>query len=283
MESNNIHTGLSEIGDAHAAQLLVYGVVFNLEHETGRIYPQYNPDNAISFKGEKPVDGYYHAIYDRAKQAIYKGDIQDHFLQINVKFPEILFKGPIKENNVLTEINQESFEDNAGFVIVNNTIKNRLAGLLPQVDIMGDKYILDLTLNQLWSISDDKHILSIEKFRENNDKVYAWYDKANKKVVDIDARGILSTPKNIYLVELPSWFRIDPVSPVWRKQFEGTRLHEKETMFLNTVMMEPNPTANATHISQTEMVNAIKMNRIRKGLPPERIRKTPKWTKGKKL
>ncbi|OMP80043.1 hypothetical protein [[Flexibacter] sp. ATCC 35208] len=260
---------LSEIGDADMAQLFIDGIPFNIEHKGGKIYPQSAPDAVLTFKGEKPVGGYYHAVYNRVHECIRKGLIEDPEMDMKIKLPEILFSGPIRDNNEINEINEKCFRDGAGVVIVNETIRNRLKGILPVVDIAGDKYLLNLNLNQLVLASNPEHIISTEQFLNKDDRLYAWYNKASGQIVNLDSRTLLRTPPHIYLVELPSWLSIDPLSEAWRKDFRTTWLYDKQTLFLNTVMMEPNPTAKSIHISQTEMASVIKSNRIKNNLPPE--------------
>ncbi|PWV47050.1 hypothetical protein [Chitinophaga sp. S165] len=275
---------MNEIGDPNAAQFFVKGIVFNIDYKTCTVYPQKNPRLATSFEGATAKSGYVHAVFNSKTDSIERKVVADQVHETNIMLPEILFKDPIKDDETLNKINRQCFKDNAGFVIANQTIINRLSGHLRQVDIMNTKYFLDIRLEELRNIHDFTRSLSFKDFYQTSDKVTAWYDAVKKQIADIEPDYLTRTPKNVYLIELPTWFRLDPVSYARIDNSFGGRVKGGDAAYLNEVMMEVNPVAKATHISQTFIAKTILKNRQQCGLPPEKMRVIPpNKTKGRKL
>ena len=263
---------LNPIGDPEMAQLFIQGKVFNLQHKTGNIYAQYNPISPISFKGDTPLNGCFSAVYDEWNNTLEKNSLPEDEWQRLIKFPEILFNGPIKDNAVLNEINRQRFREDSGFVVTNETLKNRLEGQLVILDLAGDKFFVDIRLNQLRSIKNFMIQLDMKDFNQLANRIWGWYDKGKKQMVTIDNNSIIRTPKNIYRVEFNDWFTLDPIGFARKDDIGRPEQFWNDAKYVNDVLMEVDPKANVKHISETHIAAIVVENRHHKGLPPETAR-----------
>ncbi|OMP80024.1 hypothetical protein [[Flexibacter] sp. ATCC 35208] len=279
---------LNEIGDPNKAQLFIEGKPFDLEHQTGLMYPQGAIQNAISLKNIKSVEGYFPLIYNHKIDSLRPGVLTETIYEHEIKLPTILSLGPIKDNEVLNNINRDSFENDLGFVVVNETIRNRLLGKMPEIDIMGDKYILNMRDEMLVSTKDFQKQFSFKEFYRDDELgiVQGWYDFKKKEIENIEQEYITHTPKNLYLVELPVWHKMDPIGAARRHYQIGQLEVLNDTEYINSFMMEPNPVAKSTHVSKTDLAKTIAKNRKARKLPPEKkvqVAKPASAKKGKKM
>jgi hypothetical protein len=263
---------LSPIGDPYTAQLFVGGMVFNLEHKTGNLYPQLKPEQIISFKGNTSISGYYTAVFDTELVSLKNGTEAQSEWEKVIRFPEILFNGPIKDNALLNQINEQSFQHDFGFVITNETIKNRLDGNLVILDLAGDKYFVDVVLNQLRSVKNFMIQLNLNDFNQFEDRNWGWYDVRRKQLVDIDADSIIRTPKHVYHVQFSELFNLDPIGFAGKEDFGLPVGLSNSARYINYVLMEVEPKAYSQHVSETPIASNIADNRKRRGLPPEKAR-----------
>ncbi|UPK67957.1 hypothetical protein [Chitinophaga filiformis] len=271
---------LNHIGDPKIGQLFIDGRAFNLEHHGKRIYPQGNVEGGVCLNGANAVNGTYAMVFDRLQNKLLLIDQPTTSFQTVVRLPEQLLGGPISDDRRLNAINAASFEDRSNFVVVSKTIFNRLQGALTVLDLAGDKYNVDIRLQELRSIKNFMITIPFVDFSIEANGSCGWYDKKNKTVVSFDEEALVTTPANVYWVQFPDWYKIDPIGTarvdnMWRPEKEWN-----DAKYINDVQMIVNPTATFQHISETYMAAIIKENRVKKGLPPERVM-APKQIKTK--
>ncbi|OMP80045.1 hypothetical protein [[Flexibacter] sp. ATCC 35208] len=265
---------LNEIGDHNMMQVFIRGKVFNIDHHTGDIEPQDKSCLPVNATELNYRDGKFYAIYDESEKALYRdGEIKDYLNQHRISIPKSILLGPISDNEMLNDINRKCFECEANLVVVNETIRNRILGILPVVDIMGDKFHLDMCADMLRLVKDDTYSIALKDFSNDGEFTYAWYDKPTKSLAKFDYHTIVDTPKDVYLIRLNSWFAVDPIGYAMKEIADGKLKNNNVTEYINVTMMDTNPTAVSTPVARTSLADVIFNNRIQKKLPPENGRK----------
>ncbi|MEN0057074.1 MAG: hypothetical protein AAGC65_25570, partial [Mucilaginibacter sp.] len=92
-------------------------------------------------------------------------------------------------------------------------LEARRAGILPTIDIAGEKFIVDLRLLELRHAEYFFPVLSLKSFELTNDgwNYEAFYEPIMKQVVDLDP-GLTEFPDGIIRVKIPNEIGLDPVA-----------------------------------------------------------------------
>ncbi|SDF15698.1 hypothetical protein SAMN05216464_113148 [Mucilaginibacter pineti] len=87
----------------------------------------------------------------------------------------------------------------------------RLAGELPQIEICGDKYFVDLRLNQLRH-EDFNPQINMKRLDLSSDGTtyQAFYQPLIKQVVEPD-HNLTAIPEGLVMIEIPNELKLDPV------------------------------------------------------------------------
>lgn len=88
----------------------------------------------------------------------------------------------------------------------------RRMGLLPQIDIAGEMFYIDLRLQELRHVKDFTPIISLKTFDLSGDGSHyqAFYHILLKQVVNIDLK-LTEFPDGVVLVRMPSELGLDPI------------------------------------------------------------------------
>ncbi len=153
-------------------------------------------------------------------------------------------------------------------------LEQRLAGILPVIDIAGHTYIVDLRLKELRA-KDEPH----NKIRFGNmamdiegNNYLCFFHTPSRSVVNIQ-EGITSVPKDLVMLEIPNELRLDPVGTAREYGLEDSFMLEKYPIRAELK-------ARVIPIDETglpEVVRANRSKRIRTGI------KMKKQQKGKGL
>lgn len=88
----------------------------------------------------------------------------------------------------------------------------RRMGLLPQIDIAGEMFFIDLRLKELRHVQFFTPIISLRSFTITDDGNYyqAFYHPLIKQVVDIDPK-LTEFPDGVVLIRMPNELGLDPI------------------------------------------------------------------------
>lgn len=259
-------------------EIIIGGNFYRLDISEMSLKSIDKPEKEIKLADITPdADGDFYLSHHNGTSELYAVTGLNSDSESLVRLPKALLTMDVTDQAQIDTINAESFKQDMGFVIINDTIQSRLSGKLPVVDLAGDKFFLDVRLNELRHIDDFSHRIDMDAFYSFDESICAIYDTADKQVLQIDGDTITETPKNAVYVELQDFFYIDPVGYARKDRLP-------DTYFLNNVLMVNKPAALVKPLSETELPSLIKKNRQQKGLPAEEInRDIHKKRKGKRL
>jgi hypothetical protein len=97
-------------------------------------------------------------------------------------------------------------------IVDQQALEKRLTGVLPQIDIAGEKFVVDLRLQELRHAKYFFPVISLKSFELTNDgwNYEAYYHPVLKQVVDIDPK-LTEFPENVIKIKLPNEIGLDPV------------------------------------------------------------------------
>jgi len=110
---------------------------------------------------------------------------------------------PVDELN-----NKTDFE----IIVDQRALLLRHQGILPQIDLAGELFIVDLRLNELRHAQNFHPVISLKSFDFNQSGQYfeGYYHTALKQVVSVDP-GLTELPPNLVKLRLPNALGLDPV------------------------------------------------------------------------
>lgn len=88
----------------------------------------------------------------------------------------------------------------------------RKLGILPQIEIAGEHFFIDLRLQELRHVRDFTPILSLKKFTltEDSEQYWAFYHLMLRQIIDIDPK-LTEFPDNVILIKIPNELGLDPI------------------------------------------------------------------------
>jgi hypothetical protein len=192
------------------------GTAFEVDIETQSLIEIGHPDNSISFIEQMTDHGsHYDLIYDpKTRNAFDRGndfDKSDDWTL--VKIPKLIELNPQgmaeRYNYPIDKLNGKTdFE----VIVDQEAWALRRLGVLPRVDIAGEKFIVDLRLGELRHVKDHYPALRLKDFDfsgDGNDHV-AFYHPATKQIVDLDPR-LTEFPEGVVKIRFPGLIGLDPV------------------------------------------------------------------------
>ncbi|MEB2782183.1 hypothetical protein U3A58_17455 [Algoriphagus sp. C2-6-M1] len=91
-------------------------------------------------------------------------------------------------------------------------LKQRKIGILPEIDIAGHSYTVDLRLNELRNVEFPTKKLSLDEMVTATDGQHYlfFYDRESRSILHASSE-MVNLPKNAVLVEIPDEMGLDPV------------------------------------------------------------------------
>lgn len=134
-------------------------------------------------------------------------------------------------------------------------LQQRRDGLLPHIDINGEKFIVDLRLHELRHAEYFFPVLSLKSFELTGDGWHyeAFYEPVMKQVVAIDP-GILELPERIVKIRIPNELGLDPVATAREYGME-------ERDLLRRYPIQKDLKAEIIPLSETEVPRLIRQNK----------------------
>ena len=98
-------------------------------------------------------------------------------------------------------------------IVDQKLLYQRLNGVLPQIDLAGEKFTVDLRLHELRNSKYFFPVISLKSFELTNDGWHyeAYYHPVMKQVVDLDPK-LLEFPEGVIKLKIPNEIGLDPVA-----------------------------------------------------------------------
>ncbi|MDP9077747.1 MAG: hypothetical protein M3O71_10020 [Bacteroidota bacterium] len=97
-------------------------------------------------------------------------------------------------------------------IVDQRALYQRLNGILPQLDLAGEQFAVDLRNHELRHSRNSYEVISLKSFDISNDGWHfeAYYHPVMKKVVEIDPK-LLEFPESVIKIRIPNEIGLDPV------------------------------------------------------------------------
>jgi hypothetical protein len=98
-------------------------------------------------------------------------------------------------------------------IVDQKLLDQRLNGVLPQIDLAGEMFIIDLHLQELRHAANFHPVISLKSFELTNDGWHyeAYYHPVMKQVVELDPR-LLELPEGVIKLKIPNEIGLDPIA-----------------------------------------------------------------------
>lgn len=190
--------------------LEIQGTKFIVDVANDRLKQLDNPENTIWFPHMTDMATHYVLSYDLDKKTRlpYSTDTK-----VEVNIPTLISLDPQGMAETYGLEIKELYGKTDYQVIVNpQNLQIRLSGKLPEIEIAGDIFIINMEQSELQLKSDPKIKIHLADFDSdgNKDILEAFYDLRTKALVGIDSR-ITELPADVIKIEIPDELRLDPV------------------------------------------------------------------------
>ncbi|MGY4538189.1 hypothetical protein ACVW0P_002609 [Mucilaginibacter sp. UYNi724] len=140
-------------------------------------------------------------------------------------------------------------------IIDQETLAQRQNGILPQIDLAGEKFTIDLRLHELRNSQYFFPVISLKNFELTNDGWHyeAYYHPVMKQVVEVDPK-LLEFPEGVVKLKIPNEIGLDPVATA--RQYG---MDERE--LLRRYPIQKDLTAEVIPLSETHIPALIRHNR----------------------
>ncbi|AGA78203.1 hypothetical protein [Echinicola vietnamensis] len=93
-----------------------------------------------------------------------------------------------------------------------NALQQRKAGILPEIDIAGDTYTIDVRLGELRNKDQPWKRLGFDKMvTSEKGGHYLFFYRTRKQELFYASREMTTVPRDVVLVEIPHELHLDPV------------------------------------------------------------------------
>ncbi|WP_130855655.1 hypothetical protein [Olivibacter jilunii] len=239
------------------ARMIIDGDLFLMDTRKERFTQMVGSHyNEIPFKVLTDIGDFYYLDYDRRTKNMVNmadGRFPGDFMPVH--FPADLIKnGYLEASPDAARYNAASFREEWGTLAIDKSIFDRLAGILPVIDIAGDSYTVDLNRRQLLGNEGDS-VISLAGGNPHDMINRFFYDTEQKRQVNLDLRSISAMPENVVLVEVPHMVRLDPIGAARVYGLPDTKLLLKSPI-------EQNLKAGIIRLSETTLPELIRRNQL---------------------
>lgn len=133
-------------------------------------------------------------------------------------------------------------------------LERRKIGILPEIDIAGHTYTVNLQLNELRNVENPSKKLSLDEMVISSDRqnYMFFYDCESRSILHASS-DMLTLPKNVILVTIPDEMGLDPVG-LARKYGLG------DEYFLKMHPYEKAPKATLTSLEKSGLPEYVASN-----------------------
>jgi hypothetical protein len=234
----------------------IEGTTFLVDIDKQVLRQTNNPANEISFIHDMQDQGaFYHLLYDLDEQ----NAAHDLFDQGRVKVIEVPQMTDLDRDGMAAKygLSPELVMGKSDFELIvdQGALDQRLNGILPQIDIAGEAFIVDLHLHELRNQQFFFPVISLKSFELTNDgwNYEAFYQPVMKQVVEIDPK-LTEFPEGVIKIRIPNEIGLDPVATA--RQYG---MDERE--MLRRYPIQKDLKAEVIPLSETNIPALIQCNR----------------------
>lgn len=197
--------------------IMLEGTAFTVDVARAEFREVARPRNTISFELMIRDGDSYMLFYDPLVRNIPRPERYQHPDVKSIAIPSL---GTLDIEGMAMKYGRkvEDIRGKTDFEIVvdQKTLTDRLAGVLPQLDIDGQIFIVDIRLNELRPkddfVSRGIQFEHMEQHPLIDPQSYRFfYDTRAKESLKLDTWDLIEMPKHIVVVEIPVSERLDPV------------------------------------------------------------------------
>lgn len=142
-------------------------------------------------------------------------------------------------------------------------LEQRKKGILPQIDIAGHTYTVDIRLNELRSPDFPNKRLALDEMVTSPDgKHYLFFYNPECKSIFLASGHIVKVPEKTVLVEIPDELGLDPVGMARKYGF-------RDEYFLKMHPYKEGQKARITSIEKSGLPEYVAANQNLKGQPQQ--------------
>jgi len=169
------------------------------------------PEHEISFiRDMTDMGDHYLLAWDKEKQTVSSDPerseplILDQLVRLDPEGMSGKYGVPIEKLQTMGD-----FE----VMVDQEALKQRREGILPQIDLAGEKFMVDLQLHELRHARYFFPVISLKSFELTNDgrNYEAYYHPVMKQVIDLDPK-LLEFPEGVIKIKIPNELGLDPVA-----------------------------------------------------------------------
>jgi len=196
------------------AAVEIEGTSFEVDINKQMLRQTNDQANEISFIKDMQDHGtHYRFLYDLDAQRAAAGLFDQQRVKV-VDVPQLAALDPdgmaAKYRMTIGELKGKSdFE-----IIVNQeAYAKRMQGVLPQIDLAGEAFTIDLQLHELRNTRHFFPVISLKSFELTGDGMHyeAYYHPVMKQVVALDPK-LLEFPEGVIKLKIPSELGLDPIA-----------------------------------------------------------------------
>lgn len=234
----------------------IHGTDFLVDIEKQVLREADRPANELSFVNDmKDMGTYYLLNYDIVEKTT-TPVVLDPLTWLPFEIPPMVELDP-EGMAAKYDLTVEALKGKTDFDIIVDleALAKRHEGILPQIDINGEKFIVDLQLQELRHTEYFFPVLSLKSFDLTPDGWHyvAFYEPIMKQVVNIDPK-LTEFPQHIIQVRLPNEIGLDPVATA-----KSYGMDERE--LLRRYPIQKDLKAEIIPLSETHIPRLIQQNK----------------------
>lgn len=214
------------------------------------------PDNELSFVNDmKDMGSHYLLNYDIVEKTPTPA-VLDPLTWLPFHIPPLVQLDPEGMSEKYgVPVDQLAGKTDFEVIVDQAALAKREQGILPQIDIAGEKFIIDLRLEELRHAEFFFPVLSLKSFDLTEDGWHylAFYEPIMKQVVNIDP-GLTEFPNGIIHIKLPNEIGLDPVDTARKYGMD-----ERELLRRHPIQKELK--AEIIPLSETNIPRLIQQNK----------------------
>jgi hypothetical protein len=192
----------------------IEGTSFEVDIDKQVLRQTNDQTNEISFVQDmQDQDAFYHLLFDMDEKNAARDLFDQHRVKV-VKVPQMTDldrEGMAAKYSLPPELvmGKSDFE----IIVDQQALDQRLNGILPQIDLAGEKFTIDLRLQELRNSKFFFPVISLKSFELTNDGWHyeAYYHPVMKQVVELDPK-LLEFPEGVIKLKIPNELGLDPVA-----------------------------------------------------------------------
>jgi len=234
----------------------IHGTAFQLDLEHQTLRSTEDRETEISFINQMVDHGdRYTFLYD----PVTKCAVDEPYDESRVKVVELPPLSQLDPEGMAARygMSPEELKGKTDFEIICDpeALRQRREGILPHIDINGEKFIVDLRLYELRHAEYFFPVLSLKSFELTDDGWHyeAFYEPVMKQAVTIDP-DILEFPDRVFKVRIPNELGLDPIATA-----REYGMNERDV--LRRYPIQKHLKAEIIPLSETEVPRLIRQNK----------------------